>query len=302
MPATEMTPTRVSRAPTYTFTPTSTVTRTPRATSTPTPTQIPTATPTSTLTPTPRPTPTPLVHIVQAGETLYSIARLYDVGVEDLSQANGLTTTIVLHPEDELVIPIPVDGELPTPAPPPDETWHTVQEGERLSDIAQRYGISEGVLRRVNDLDATAVVRPGDTLLIPLINGPALKATPAPTATPTPGLPYPAPHLLYPLQNAEFRGRGETVMLQWASVGILQDGEWYALSLRYLGSRDDGQPSEMTIYTRVTSWRIPEQWYPGLDAPEHRFEWTVQVVRRKDLGAPPTAISQPGEVRRFKWL
>jgi LysM repeat protein len=129
MPATEMTPTRVSRAPTYTFTPTSTVTRTPRATSTPTPTQIPTATPTSTLTPTPRPTPTPLVHIVQAGETLYSIARLYDVGVEDLSQANGLTTTIVLHPEDELVIPIPVDGELPTPAPPPDETWHTVQEG-----------------------------------------------------------------------------------------------------------------------------------------------------------------------------
>jgi hypothetical protein len=90
-------------------------------------------------------------------------------------------------------------------------------------------------------------------------------------------------------------------MLEWASVGILQEGDWYALSLRYLGSRPDGQPSEITLYTRITSWRVPEQWYPNESAAEHRFEWSVQVVRRPDLAAPPTALSLPAELRRFTW-
>jgi LysM repeat protein len=301
-PSGETTPTRVSRAPTYTFTPTSTATRAPRATATPLPTQTPTATPTSTLTPTPRPTPTPLVHVVQAGETLYSIARHYEIGVIDLSQANGLTTSSVLHPDDELIIPIPIEGATPAVPVSSNEVLHTVQEGERLSDIAQRYAVSESILMRVNNLETAAAVRPGDTLLIPLLNGPAPAATTAPTATPTPGLPYPAPRLLYPQQNAEFSGPGEAVVLQWTSVGILNDGDWYALSLRYLGTRANGQPSEITLYTRITSWRVPEQWYPGTDAPEHRFEWTVQVVHRQDLVAPPTAISLPADLRRFKWL
>lgn len=300
-PGGETTPTRVSRAPTYTFTPTSTPTRTPQATATLPPTQTPTATPTRTLTPTPQPTPTPVVHVVRAGETLYSIARLYEVGVAALSQANGLTLSSFLHPNDELVIPIPTEGAAPTAAVSPNEVLHTVQEGERLDDIAQRYAISESVILQANNLDDGAVVRAGDRLLIPLPTDPAPTATAFPTATPTPGLPYPAPHMLYPLHNAEFSGPGETVILEWTSVGILNDGDWYALSLRYLGNRADGQPSEITLYTRITSWRIPKEWYPGTDASERRFEWTVQVVHRQDLAAPQRAISPPGELRRFTW-
>jgi LysM repeat protein len=238
---------------------------------------------------------------VQAGETLYSIARLYEVDVAALSQENGLTTTSVLHPDDQLVIPNPIEGAAPTAAVSSNEVLHTVQEGERLRDIAQRYAISESIILRVNNLENAAAVRPGDTLLIPLLNGPAPTVTAAPTATPTPGLPYPAPHLLYPLHNAEFKGPGETVTLEWTSVGILGDGDWYALSLRYLGTRADGQPSEITLYTRITSWRVPKEWHPGTDVSEHRFEWTVQVVRRQDLTSPPTAISLPGTPRRFKW-
>ena len=300
-PGVETTSTRVVRAPTYTFTPTSMPTRTPRATATLPPTQTPTATPTHTLTPTPQPTPTPVIHVVRAGETLYSIARLYEVGVAALSQANGLTLSSFLHPNDELVIPIPTAEGTPTATVSPNEVLHTVQEGERLSDIARRYAISESVILQANNLDDGAAVRSGDRLLIPLPTEPAPTVTASATATPTPGLPYPAPQLLYPLHNAEFKGPGETVILEWASVGILNEGDWYALSLRYLGHRADGQPSEITLYTRITSWRVPQEWYPGLDAPEHRFEWTVQVVRRPDLTAPQRAISPPGELRRFKW-
>ncbi len=297
-------PVLVSKPPTETAisTPTMTpptMTPTPRPTGTATSTPKPTATPTSTATPTA--TPTPIVHIVRSGETLYSIARDYDVSVAALSEANELTTTSYLHPDDELIIPAPVEDQVPTATAPPDEIVHTVQEGERLGDIAQRYGVSEQELRKANNLEADAGVRSGDTLIVPVDNGPTPTATLAPTATPTPGLPYAAPHLLYPLHNAEFQGAAQVVTLQWTSAGILEADEWYALSLRYLGSRAGGQPSAITIYTRITSWRVPNQWYPDQQASERRFDWTVQVVRRPDLGASSTAISPQGDVRRFRW-
>jgi LysM repeat protein len=232
---------------------------------------------------------------------LYSIARNYGVSVAALSEANELTTTSYLHPDDQLIIPASVEGQAPTATVSPDEVVHTVQEGERLSDIAQRYGTSEQELREMNNLEADARVRPGDTLAVPVDNGPTPTATPASTSTPTPGPPYAAPHLLYPLHNAELQGADQVVTLQWASAGILEADEWYALTLRYLGSRADGQPSAITIYTRITSWRVPGEWYPGQEASEHRFEWTVQVVRRRDLVMSSAAISPPGEVRRFRW-
>ncbi|HEY2345858.1 MAG TPA: N-acetylmuramoyl-L-alanine amidase [Xanthomonadaceae bacterium] len=43
---------------------------------------------------------------------------------------------------------------------------HVVQRGERLVDIASRYGVSAAKLREVNDLDTNAV-HPGQQLLIP---------------------------------------------------------------------------------------------------------------------------------------
>jgi hypothetical protein len=174
-----------------------------------------------------------------------------------------------------------------------------MQEGETLSDIIQRYGISLQKLLEANSLQNGAGLGPGDTLVIPLNGEAAPTPTPAPTATPTPGQPFVVPHLLYPLQNADLKD--EAILLQWTSVGILAEDEWYALSLRYLGHRQDGQPSAIVVYTRITSWRIPEQWAPGPQASERRFEWTVRVVRRTDLGEPPTALSLASDVRRFGW-
>jgi sortase A len=57
-------------------------------------------------------------HVVVAGDSLWSIARQYGVSVEALLAANGLSREAVLHPGDELVIPLP--GEvIPTPTPGP---------------------------------------------------------------------------------------------------------------------------------------------------------------------------------------
>jgi LysM repeat protein len=241
------------------------------------------------------------VHVVQSGETLYSIARKYDASVTTLSQLNGLTMMSYLHPGDELVIPAESEGPLPTATVQLDETVHTVQEGERLTDISQRYGISVQELLSANGLEASSAIRPGAELVIPLGSEPEATATRPPTPTPMPRPPYEVPHLLYPPQNAQFGSDKESVLLQWTSSGILEKDEWYALSLRYLGHREDGQPSEIVVYTRTTSWRLPEAWYPGPQASERRFEWAVQVVRRTELVQPAVAVSLPSEVRRFRW-
>jgi LysM repeat protein len=244
-----------------------------------------------------------MVHIVQPGDTLFSIAETYGINIADLSQANDLTAESVLHPEEELVIPISTPagpGPLPTATPLSTDALHTVQQGETLQDIVRRYGISLQRLLEANDLASASGVAAGDTLVIPLNGDSTPPPTPAPTATPTPGEPFAAPQLLYPEQNADL-GAQASVVLQWTSVGLLAEDEWYAISLRYLGRRPDGQPSEIVVYTRITSWHVPQQWAPAPDASERRFEWLVQVVRRSTLDRPPVPLSASSGLRRFRW-
>jgi hypothetical protein len=102
-------------------------------------------------------------------------------------------------------------------------------------------------------------------------------------------------------------------MLQWASVGILQEDEWYALEIEYLGERPGDEETRITVYTRITSWRLPTEWYPGPDAEQNRFQWKVDVVRRtKDEQSAEVIgrarareeidlVSTPSHVRHFSW-
>jgi LysM repeat protein len=57
----------------------------------------------------------PTVHTVAAGETLGSISTTYDVAMEDIMEANGLTDPNFLQVGQQLIIPI--EG-LMTPTPP----------------------------------------------------------------------------------------------------------------------------------------------------------------------------------------
>lgn len=77
----------------------------PAPTSAPVVLDLPTAAPAPTAGPPPSATPT--VHVVQSGDTLGSIAVLYNVSVEDLMRANGLTDPNVLDVGQTLLIPVP---------------------------------------------------------------------------------------------------------------------------------------------------------------------------------------------------
>lgn len=71
----------------------------------------PTSPPTATATRAPTATPTPLKYTVRSGDSLISIAARYKISVEDLRQANGLTSDLI-RAGDELIIPRPT----PTPS------------------------------------------------------------------------------------------------------------------------------------------------------------------------------------------
>ena len=84
-----------------------------------TPTTVPTATPFSqTLTPTPA-LAEQTVYVVQGGDSLWKIAESYGITVDALVEANGISKDDVLHPGQELVIPVPGQAQPRSPTPTP---------------------------------------------------------------------------------------------------------------------------------------------------------------------------------------
>lgn len=68
---------------------------------------------------TPEPAPEeegPPIHIVNSGDTLATIAQIYDVAMEDIIEANAIANPNVLSVGQQLIIPV---GGLATATPPP---------------------------------------------------------------------------------------------------------------------------------------------------------------------------------------
>ncbi len=99
------------------------------------------------------------VHEVQAGETLYSIAKKYNVTFDDIKKANEGTAGDALKIGQKVIIPIkgnPVAAQVKeakkaeAKTPPPSYFYHTVAAGETKYSIAKQYGMSLQVLEALN--------------------------------------------------------------------------------------------------------------------------------------------------------
>lgn len=98
-------------------------------------------------------------HEVAEGETLWELARDYQVTVEQLQEANELVGSTI-RPGQTLRIP---GGE----AAAPKVTEHVVQSGESLWGIARQYGRSVAELQKANNLGDGSTIRPGQKLVVP---------------------------------------------------------------------------------------------------------------------------------------
>lgn len=119
-------------------------------------TPAPTATPTV--------TPTPIIHEVKAGESLLAVAAQYDVNVNALQDANGITDPRALQVGQQLIIPNEEEVETganqtPTPTPMPVEVVNVNLSETKLGEL---WVLGEAVNASDTPLEQ---VRVGVTLL-----------------------------------------------------------------------------------------------------------------------------------------
>jgi murein DD-endopeptidase MepM/ murein hydrolase activator NlpD len=110
---------------------------------------------------------------VAAGDTLYEIARRYNVPVRELIELNGLVPPYVLQIGQRLMLPT--------------ARYHTVQKGDTLYAVSRLYQVDLSELARANGLSEPYQIRIGQQLRLPGANGIAITGVPAPAGTPLPG-------------------------------------------------------------------------------------------------------------------
>ena len=268
------------------------------------------------------PTVTPLVenvsYEIQAGDTLGAIAKAYDVSVADITEVNRIEEDDVLRVGQVIFIPIKSGAKTPgataapanaTPTPLPvelgqdrDIVMYKIQAGDVLSAIAKKFDVSINAIIEENNLEDPERLYIGQELRIPLgTPTPLPTSTAIPTPTPTSGPPLPAPTLLGPVDGETITE--DSVLLNWSSVAILGDDEWYLIQLW------NGEPPDGIFvaeeWTQTTSWRVPATVWEveGVESPQ--FYWSVIVAHRLE-GDDETdwsweAMSSESEVRTFVW-
>lgn len=95
-----------------------------------------------------------VIYVVKNGDSLWSIGKKYNVGVNDLKSANNLNSNM-LSIGQQLIIPESSDYQT-----------YTVKSGDSLWKIAQNYDVNVNDLIKLNNLSSN-VLSIGQTLLIP---------------------------------------------------------------------------------------------------------------------------------------
>lgn len=137
-------------------------------------------------------------HIVQNGQSLWSIATAYKVTIEDIAAWNNIVDIESIDLGQSLFIPesgstMPTSTVLPTVLPTADfegKFRHVIAEGDSLFSIAELWGTTLQDLMRVNGLTEDTTLSLGWRLFIPVTATATIPATMTmpPTTTPLPSL------------------------------------------------------------------------------------------------------------------
>jgi len=96
-----------------------------------------------------------VTYTVEQGDTISTIAKKFDIGVNTILWQNNLNAYSVIRPGDALSI-LPVSGVV-----------HNVVSGETVKAIAGKYGVPEATIADFNKLSASGFLTIGQKLIIP---------------------------------------------------------------------------------------------------------------------------------------
>lgn len=116
------------------------------------------------------------IHLVEPGQTLYFIAKKYDMDIDQLRALNPeIGDDLIIRPGQALMVQsMPETPEVPTAIP--DGEYHIVRTKETLYSLSRIYDVSVDDLIEWNDLD-NPNIRIGDSLLVRPVNEEALFTT-----------------------------------------------------------------------------------------------------------------------------
>lgn len=100
----------------------------------------------------------PGIAVVQAGDTVYGIARRHNTPVRAVIDANHLEPPYIVQPGQRLVLPR--------------VRLHVVQDGDTVYAVSRRYGVEVSSLVRANAIEPPYTIKVGQTLILP---GPAAR-------------------------------------------------------------------------------------------------------------------------------
>lgn len=110
-----------------------------------------------------------VTHTVEAGDTVWALARATGTTVEAIVAANGLDARATIRTGQVLTLPGATSSAPASPAAQrsaPAGT-HTVVAGDTVSALARTYGTTVEAISAANGLDARALIRIGQALVIP---------------------------------------------------------------------------------------------------------------------------------------
>ena len=124
----------------------------------------------------PDPEPHMGVHIVELGETLSHVAAQYGLTMLALAELNGIDEPYWVYAGGQLLIPVSASGgAAPSPSGQPSGQpsgiAYTVQAGDSLSAIADRYGVAIQAIVSANGLGDIDAIWVGQVLTIPGASG-----------------------------------------------------------------------------------------------------------------------------------
>ncbi|MCP9915383.1 LysM peptidoglycan-binding domain-containing protein [Cyanobium sp. ATX 6F1] len=108
-------------------------------------------------------------YTVKPGDTLSELAERFGISVERLKQLNGLQSANDLQAGSQLVVPGAAGAGRSNraKAAPGGSGTYTVQPGDTLSALADRYGVSVDRLIQLNNLKSANDLQAGSQLVVP---------------------------------------------------------------------------------------------------------------------------------------
>lgn len=108
-------------------------------------------------------------HTVQAGESLTSVAKRYNMSIQDLAALNGLSVTdgILINQKLKVSATPAKSGSSTDSSNSAIASTYKVQSGDTLIDIAKKLGVSSADIANLNRFNANSRLIAGQTIKVP---------------------------------------------------------------------------------------------------------------------------------------